>query len=126
MAKRMGRALLAALRKEPGASGGSKAGCLGHPQRRRALQYLCLDACGAIAEVRFTRVYPTRALEVRRDRMASRRKHFCDALLRRLEGEGESPEVLRQTATEVHLRFGRGAAKATLQLSIEPFSALLL
>src|SRR5947209_3529269 len=227
MAKRMGRALLAALRKEPGAVGVSKQGVLGNPQRRRVLQYLCLHPCGAIAEVakalhlspatvrfhalrlaaaeyvipvgpsflptglvegddvplfealatvgarrllaaafgntgltvtelaeavgmsrqgtatlldtfeslglvsrvadgRFTRVYPTRALEVRRDRMASRRKHFCDALLRRLEREGEAPEVLRQTATEVHLRFGRGAEKATLQLSIEPFSALLL
>ena len=227
MAKRMGRALLAAIRKEPGAVGVSKEGVLGNPQRRRVLQYLCLHPCGAIGEVakalrlspatvrfhalrlaaaeyvipvgpsflptglvegddiplfealatagarrllaaafgntgltvtelaeavgmsrqgtaalletfeslglvsrvadgRFTRVYPTRALEVRRDRTASRRKHFCEALLRRLGGEGEAPEVLRQTPTEIHLRFGRGAEKATLQLSIEPFSALLL
>jgi len=51
MAKRMGRALLAALRKEPGAIGVSKEGVLGNPQRRRVLQYLCLHPCGAIAEV---------------------------------------------------------------------------
>ncbi len=227
MAKRMGRALLAALRKEPPALPVSKEGVLGNPQRRRVLQYLCLHPCGSIAEVakalglspatvrfhalrlaaseyviaggpsflpaglvegediplfealatagarrvlaavfgttgltvtelaeavgmsrqgtaalldtfeslglvsrvadgRFVRVYPTRALEERRDRTKPRRKHFCDALLRRLEQEGEGPEVLRRTDTEVHLRFGRGLAKATLELSIEPFSALLL
>src|SRR5438445_13146587 len=51
MAKRMGRALLAALRKEPGAVGVSKEGVLGNPQRRRVLQYLCLHPCGAIGEV---------------------------------------------------------------------------
>lgn len=227
MAKRMGRALQAALRKEPGAAPVSKEGMLGNPQRRRVLQYLCLHPCGSIAEVakalqispatvrfhalrlaaaeyviaigpsflpagliegddvplfealstassrrllaaafgttgltltelsesvrmsrqgtaalldsfeslglvsrvadgRFTRVYPTRALEERRERSKPRRKNFCDALVRRLEREGEAPEVLRQTDTEVHLRFGRGPKKATLELRIEPFSALLL
>ena len=227
MAKRMGRALLAALRKEPAAPPVSKEGVLGNPQRRRVLQHLCLHPCGSIAEVakalrlspatvrfhalrlaaaeyviavgpsflpaglvegedvplfealstagarrvlaavfgttglamtelaesvgmsrqgtaalldtfeslglvsrvadgRFVRVYPTRALEQRRDRAKARRTHFCDALLRRLEREGEGPEVLRRTDTEVHLRFGRGPEKATLELSIEPFSALLL
>ena len=223
----MGRALLAALRKEPPASAVTREGVLGNPQRRRVLQAFCLHPCGSISEVakalhvspatvrfhalrlasaeylipvgpsfvptglvegddvplfealatadarrllaaafantgltvtelaeavgmsrqgtaaaldsfeslglvsrvadgRFTRVYPTRALEERRDRGTSRRKHFCEALLRRLDAEGEAPEVLRRSDTVVHIRFGRGAAKATLELSIEPFSALLL
>ena len=38
----------------------------------------------------------------------------------------DAPEVLRQTDNEVHLRFGRGNPKETLELSIEPFSALIL
>ncbi len=227
MAKRMGRALLAALRKETAATPVSKVGVLGNPQRRRVLQYLCLHPCGSIAEVakalrlspatvrfhalrlaaaeyvvavgpsflpaalvdgedvplfealgtsgarrllaaafgtagltltelseavgmsrqgtaalldsfeslglvsrvvdgRFTRVYATRALEERRERTTQRRKNFCDALVRRLQQEGEGPQVLRRTDTAVHLRFGRGAEKTTLELSIEPFSALLL
>ncbi|TLZ59641.1 MAG: winged helix-turn-helix transcriptional regulator [Methanobacteriota archaeon] len=227
MAKRMGRALLAALRKEPAAPPVSREGVLGNPQRRRVLQYLCLHPCGSIAEAakalrvspatvrfhalrlaaaeyvvavgpsflptglvdgedvpmfealatagvrrllaaafantgltvtelaeavgmsrqgtaalldsfeslglvsrvadgRFARVYPTRALEERRDRAKPRRKQFCDSLLRRLESEGEAPEVLRKTDAVVHVRFGRGTSKATLELSVEPFSALLL
>ena len=227
MAKRMGKALLAAIRSEPGAPPVSKEGVLGNPQRRRVLQYLCLHPCGSIGEVakalrispatvrfhglrlavaeyvtaagpsflpaglveredipffealatagarrllaaafgsagltvtelaeaagmsrqgtaslldsfeslglvsriadgRFTRVYPTRALEERRDRTKARRKQFAEAVLRRLEREGETPEVLRQTDTVLHVRFGRGPDKATLELSIEPFSGLLL
>ena len=227
MAKRMGKALLAAMRNEPGALPVSKEGVLGNPQRRRVLQYLCLHPCGSIGEVakalrispatvrfhalrlaaaeyvitvgpsylpaglvegddvplfealatadarrllaaafgsagltltelaeaagmsrqgtaalldsfeslglvsriadgRFTRVYPTRALEERRDRMKARRKHFGAALLRRLEREGEAPQVLLHTDTVIHLRFGRGPDKVTLELSIEPCSALLL
>ena len=51
MAKRMGRALLAAMRNEPVATPVSKEGILGNPQRRRVLQYLCLHPCGSIGEV---------------------------------------------------------------------------
>jgi DNA-binding transcriptional ArsR family regulator len=227
MAKRMGRALQAAFRKEPPAPLASREGILGNPQRRRVLQYLSLHPCGSIAEGakalglspatvrfhalrlaaaeyviavgpsflptglvegddvpmfealatasarrllaaafantgltvtelaeavgmsrqgtatlldsfeslglvtrvadgRFTRVYPTRALEERRDRSKPRRKQFCDSLLRRLDAAGEAPEVLRKTDVGIHVRFGRGPSKATLELSIEPFSALLL
>lgn len=85
-----------------------------------------LGLVSRVADGRFTRVYATRALEERRERSKPRRKSFCTSIVRRLEREGEGPEVLRQTDTEVHLRFGRGAKKATLELRIEPFSALLL
>src|SRR6266511_4652144 len=227
MGKRMGRALLAAIKKEPGPAPAPKEGVLGNPQRRRVLQYFCLHPCGALGEaakalglspgtVRFhalrlasseylapaassffpadlvpredvplfaalasaatrrvlaavyantgltigelaealeisrqglaslletfeslglvtkvadgrsTRVYPTRALEGRRDANRGRRRQFCDTLARRLEAEGESPQVLRRTDTEIQLRFGRGSAKATLELSVEPYSAVLV
>ncbi len=227
MAKRMGKALLAAIKKEAGPPPASKEGVLGNLHRRRVLQYFCLHPCGAVGEVaralglspatvrfhalrlagaeylapagpsflpaelvareevrlfealstaasrrvlaaayantgltvgelaeamrmsrqglaslldtfeslglvsrvadgRFTRVYPTRVLETRRDGNRARRKQFCETLVRRLEAEGESPQVLRKTDTELNVRFGRGSAKATLELSVEPFSALLM
>ena len=227
MAKRMGRALVAAMKREAGPAASPRESVLGNPQRRRVLQYLCLHPCGSIAEVakalglspatvrfhalrlatseylvqvgtsflpaglidgadvplfealsttlarrtlaaayantgltltelaeaagmsrqgaaslldafeslglvsrvadgRFTRVYATRVLEERRDRSSARRKRFCESLIRRLEAEGESPAVLRQTDLQVHVRFGRGSEKAVLDLCTEPFSALLL
>src|SRR2546425_5727042 len=51
MAKRMGKALLAAIKKEPGPPAERKESVLGNPQRRRVLQYFCLHPCGSIAEV---------------------------------------------------------------------------
>src|SRR5437867_1509459 len=222
MVKRMGRALLAAVKKEAGPAPAPKEGVLGNPQRRRVLQYFCLHPCGALGEAakalglspatvrfhalrlasseylaaaassffpadlvpredvplfealasaatrrvlaavyantgltigelaeglgisrqgltslvdtfaslglvtkvadgRFARVYPTRSLEGRRDGNRGRRRQFCEALVRRLEAEGESPEVLRRTDTELQLRYGRGRGKTTLELSLEPY-----
>jgi len=227
MAKRMGRALLSAIKKEEGPLAISKESVLGNLHRRRVLQYLCLHPCGAIGEVaralgvspatvrfhaqrlaaseylipagsrflpadlvpredaplfealgaaatrrvlaaayantgltvgelaetakmsrqavadlldsfeslglvsrvadgRFVRVYPSRALEARRDGTRARRKQFCESLVRRLKMEGEAPMILRRTDTELQVRFGRGAGKATLELSLEPYSALLM
>src|SRR5436309_5290567 len=227
MARRMGKALLAAIKPEAGPPAATKESVLGNPQRRRVLQYFCLHPCGSLGEVakalglspatvrfhglrlvaagylaasrasffpaglvdgtdvpvfealatagarrvlavayantgltvtvladavkisrqaaaavldefeglglvsrvadgRFMRVYATRSLEEQRDRAKARRKQFCESLVRRLAGEGESPEVLRQTDVGVFLRFGRGTSKGTLELSIEPFSALIL
>jgi DNA-binding transcriptional ArsR family regulator len=79
-----------------------------------------------VADGRFVRVYPTRALEEKRDRHRPRARHFCEGVLRRLEAEGEAPEVLRRTPTELQVRFGRGPAKATLQLALDPYPPLLL
>ena len=218
MAKRMGRALLSAIKKEAGPPPASKESILGNPHRRRVLQYFCLHPCGAVGEVakalglspatvrfhalrlveaeylapagpsflpkdlvaredvplfealaaayantgltvgelsdavgvsrqgaaslldtfesldlisrvadgRFVRVYPTRMLEGRRDGNRTRRKQFCDLIVRRMEAEGESPQVLRRTDTELHLRLGRKPERAALELSLEPFSALLM
>ena len=227
MAKRMGRALLSAIKKEAGPPPASQESILGNPHRRRVLQYFCLHPCGAVGEVakalglspatvrfhalrlveaeylapagpsflpkdlvaredvplfealatagsrrvlaaayantgltvaelsdavgvsrqgaaslldtfesldlisrvadgRFVRVYPTRMLEGRRDGNRTRRKQFCDLIVRRMEAEGESPQVLRRTDTELHLRLGRKPERAALELSLEPFSALLM
>ncbi len=227
MPKRMGRALLAALRKEPAPVAGPREPVLGNAQRRRVFQHFCLHPCGAVGEAaralglapatvrfhlrrlaqaeyvapagpsyappgliepgdlplfealasgparrvltavyadvglpvgelarvsgmsrtavaslldafeplrlvsrvadgRFVRVYPTRALEEKRDRQRPRARNFCERLLRRLEAEGETPEVLRRTATELQVRFGRGPAKATLEVALDPYSLLLL
>src|SRR3989449_4484940 len=227
MTKRMGEALLAAIKTEAGPPAARTESVLGNPQRRRVLQYFCLHPCGSLAEVakalglspatvrfhafrlvaagylvpaaasffpaglvdgadvpmfealasagarrvlaaaytntgltvteladavgisrqaaaavldefeglglvsrvedgRFVRVYATRSLEEQRDRGKARRKQFCESVVRRLAGEGESPQVLRQTDNEVHLRFGRGTSIETLELSVEPFSALIL
>ena len=51
MTKRMGRALLAAVKKEGKAVSGARESVLGNPQRRRVFQYLCLHPAGSIAEV---------------------------------------------------------------------------
>ena len=51
MAKRMGRALVAAMKREAGPAASPRESVLGNPQRRRVLQYLCLHPCGSIAEV---------------------------------------------------------------------------
>ncbi len=78
-----------------------------------------------VSDGRFVRVYPTRGIEERRERNRPRAKLFCDALLRRLEAEGAVPVVLRRTDDELQVRIGRGAAKASLRLPLEPFGALL-
>ncbi len=78
-----------------------------------------------VSDGRFVRVYPTRGIEERRERNRPRAKQFCDALLRRLDAEGEAPEVLRRTEEELQVRIGRGASKAALRLPLEPHGALL-
>src|SRR3990172_6124636 len=51
MTKRMGRAFLAAIKKEAEAAPGARESVLGNPQRRRVFQSLCLHPAGSIAEV---------------------------------------------------------------------------
>src|SRR3989304_1409457 len=51
MTKRMGRAFLAAIKKEAEAAPGARESGLGNPQRRRVFQSLCLHPAGSIAEV---------------------------------------------------------------------------
>lgn len=227
MAKRMGRALLAAIKKEAAPAPETRESVLGNPQRRRVFQYFCLHPAGSIAEVaralglspatvrfhalrlaeaeylapagesfvpaglvppediplfralaaspgrrtlaaaysnaglpigeladavkmsrqalaslldafeslglvsrvadgRFTRVYPTLALEQKRNRHGPRARNFCEAVLRRLATEGEAPEVLRQTSEEFQVRLGRGPSRAVLELRVDPYSGLML
>src|SRR3972149_4186000 len=49
MTKRMGRAFLAAIKKEAEAAPGARESVLGNPQRRRGFQSLCLHPPGSIA-----------------------------------------------------------------------------
>src|SRR3989337_2827796 len=51
MTKRMGRAFLAAIKKEAEAAPGARESVLGTLQRRRVFQSLCLHPAGSIAEV---------------------------------------------------------------------------
>src|SRR5881397_3284521 len=51
MARRMGKALLAAIKTEAGPPAATKESVLGNPQRRRVLQYFCLHPCGSLGEV---------------------------------------------------------------------------
>jgi len=85
-----------------------------------------LHLVSRVADGRHVRVYPTRTLEEKQERHRARAAQFCDDLLQRLEAGGQAPEVLRRTPTELQVRLGRGSSKTTLQLSIEPFSSLLL
>jgi len=129
LASASARRVLAAAYAGAGLPVGELAGAAG--MSRQAVASLLdtfsrLRLVSRVADGRYARVYATRTLEEKRERHRARAGHFCDALLQRLEAEGQAPEVLRRTPSEFQVRLGRGSAKASIQLSIEPYSSLLL
>lgn len=122
------RRVLAAVYEHPGRALSELAGTLGMTRQTVAALLDHFDSHGLVTRVadgKFVRVYPTRVLEEKSAQQAVRGKQFVDDILRRLEAEGEDPEVLRRTSEACVVRLGRGP-KSVLELHLEPYASLLL
>lgn len=83
-----------------------------------------LSDCGLVTLVedgRFRRHYPTDSLARKRETNRPRAKAFADALLRRLEEEGLTPELLRSDEGVALLRFGSSSKHVVLDVPVDPY-----
>ena len=117
------RRVLAAVYARPGSALSELANFVGMTRQTVASLFGVFEALGVVARVsdgRFLRVYPTKALDERQERHRRRARQFADSFVQRLAADDEKPEVLRRTATDCLIRFGRGASKAVIELALEP------
>lgn len=75
-----------------------------------------------VEDGRFRRHYPTDLLGRKREENRPRTQAFGETLLRRLAEEGLSPEPLRSEDGRILVRLGAGAARAVLDLSLDPYA----
>ncbi len=75
-----------------------------------------------VEDGRFRRVYPTDLLARKRESNRPRADAFGEALLRRLEDEGLSPELLRRDEETLLVRFGTGSKRVLLDLPLDPYA----
>lgn len=71
---------------------------------------------------RYRRVYPTDLLALKRESNRPRAGAFGEALIRRLEEEGLSPELLRRDEQTLLVRFGAGSKRVLLDLPLDPYA----
>lgn len=76
-----------------------------------------------LTDGRFARWYPTDLLREKQDAQRVRSRAYVESFIRRLEAEGQSPQVLRRTETELQLRFGHGRERGVLSVPLDPYGA---
>ena len=75
-----------------------------------------------VEDGRYRRVYPTDLLARKREANRARADAFGEALLRRLQEEGLSPELIRRDETTLLVRFGTGSQRVLLDLPLDPYA----
>jgi len=78
-----------------------------------------------VSDGRFVRWYSTNMLTEKQDAHRSRSRAYVEWFLRRMEDEGQSPQVLRRTETELQLRMGKGRGRGVLSVPLDPYGALV-
>ncbi len=87
-----------------------------------------LETIGLVTKVtdgRFIRLYPTELLKEKQDAQRGKSRTYVNTLLKRLEDERQTVQVLRRTETELQLRLGRGRDRGILSIPLDPFGALV-
>src|SRR3989442_1515538 len=72
---------------------------------------------------RFRRMYSTNLLSRKREANRGRAAAFEEAVLRRLMEEGLAPELVRREEARLLVRFGTGARRDLLEVTLEPYAA---
>lgn len=74
-----------------------------------------------VEDGRFRRLYPTESLRRKREENRARVDSFSEHLMRRLEEDRLSPELLRRDESSILLRFGVGPKRVVLDLLMDPY-----
>ncbi|MFQ6106511.1 MAG: winged helix-turn-helix transcriptional regulator [Thermoplasmata archaeon] len=74
---------------------------------------------------RFVRYFPSDGLKRAKDRNYRREKEFRRDVLRKMEVDGLSPKVIRQSDSDVLVEVQRSRFKAILEISVDPFRTVL-
>ncbi len=74
-----------------------------------------------VEDGRFRRHYPTDAMSRKKESNATRAKAFAESLVRRLEDDALSPEILRDEGAQILVRFGTGSKRVVLDLPLDPY-----
>ena len=83
-----------------------------------------LSDAGLVALVedgRYRRMYPSDALEAKRERNRARIAAFVDRFLRRLADDGLSPELLRRDEATLLVRLGAGPHWVVFDVPLDPY-----
>ena len=89
-----------------------------------ALSYQVLGLLTKVQDGRFARWYPTDKLREKQEAQNAKSRAFVEWFLKKLEDEGQSPEMLRRTATEFQVRIGKGRGRGVLSIPLDPYGAL--
>ncbi len=85
-----------------------------------------IDLVTQVQDGRLRRWYPTNLLNEKQENQRVRSRAYVDSLLERFENEGQTPQVLRRSDTELQIRLGRGREHAVLSLPLDPYGAIIL
>lgn len=122
----MGRAaFLAAAFEDPGISFQELASRIGLSRQsvsKIAVELAEFGLVNLVEDGRYRRVYPTDVLARKRDANRARVAAFGELLVRRLEEEGLSPELLRRDETTLLVRFGTSARRILLDVPLDPYA----
>ncbi len=110
---------------QPGTSFQELAGRTG--LTRQSVSKIALELAGfgllsLVDDGRHRRVYPTELMERKREANRRRSNAFADALVRHLEEEDLTPELLRRDETVLLVRFGSGSRRVFLDIPLDPYT----
>lgn len=124
----MARDLLLLIMTRPGLSQRELAKTLGASDQ--AIQRLVrrmetFDLVSRLTDGRFVRYFPSDGLKKTKEGNYHREKEFCKNIVKRLESEGLSPEVIRQTESELLIEIRKSSLVGVLELSVDPYRTIL-
>jgi len=93
---------------------------------RFVADFVSVGLVSTVSDGPFVRVYGTSLLAERREANRARVRAFCAETLRRLRAGRLAPEVLRQTSSELWIRYGFPRGRAVLNVPLDPFTGALL
>lgn len=73
----------------------------------------------------YTRYFPTDILKKKREGNFTRQKTFQKNILKKLDGEGLKPKVVRRASVSLIVEISLGAEKSILNVSTDPFATVL-
>lgn len=128
LSKRSSRKLFVAILERAGHPVADLARSANVSRQLASIAIVSLERLGMVAIVRdgrYRRAYPTTRLAARQEAQRARSRRYADILVSRLKAEGLAPEVARGTDSEIILRVGPGARKASFEVSLDPFATSL-